>query len=306
MEPPVVSPAEQAAAAAAADAAFGPEQRSVKLPEPGVPAYHLYLTDGEAFMTAGDHRVIDRWSPLDRPMSLLFDLHAHLMAGDAGERVGGVIALLGALLVATGLVLWWPSRRRFTLRGLLPRAFTRRDLLVSHRDLGALASPLLLVLLLTGGGIVFYGTARTLLNGLFGDGVPSDLEPVAGATAGPAITGAALFARAAEVLPDARLVFYYPDTGTGVHGFRLKRPCELHPNGRSYVYLDVAGRVLGSVDACAAAPGERATHAIYPLHSGKTPSATYKLLVFLGGALLALISATGAASYLRRLFPPSR
>src|SRR5690606_39431482 len=44
----VPTAAAQAAAIEAAWTRFGPELRSVKLPEPGVPAYHLYLQDGEA------------------------------------------------------------------------------------------------------------------------------------------------------------------------------------------------------------------------------------------------------------------
>lgn len=87
---PALSAREHAAAIAAAHREFGGALRSVKLPEPGVAGYHLYLEDGEAFLSARDHRVIDRWRPSERVMSLLFDLHAHLMAGETGERIGGV------------------------------------------------------------------------------------------------------------------------------------------------------------------------------------------------------------------------
>ncbi|HEX7049457.1 MAG TPA: PepSY-associated TM helix domain-containing protein [Longimicrobiales bacterium] len=299
---PALGPADHAAAIAAAERRFGAHLRSVKLPEPGVGAYHLYLDDGEAFLSAADHHVIDRWRPSERVMSLLFDLHAHLMAGAAGERVGGVLGLLGAVLAATGLVLWWPARRRFALAHLVPHGLSRHRLLALHRDLGALASPILLVLLLTGSGLVFYGTARRALNGLFGDRVPAEPAPAVDAALSLAPPDAAMISRVEATFPGARVVFYYPPrNGAGFHRFRLKQPCELHPNGRSYVSLDAAGDVARTTDACAQPPGERAAHAIYPLHSGKTRSTVYKLVTFLGAAALAVLSASGVVVYLKRL-----
>jgi uncharacterized iron-regulated membrane protein len=300
---PDPGPAGHAAAIQAARERFGDELRSVKLPEPGVAGYHLYLQDGEAFLAADDHRVLDRWRPRERPVAFLFDLHAHLLAGETGERVGGVVGLLGALLVGTGVYLWWPARRKLRPGTLLPRDLSRRQLLPSHRDLGLVATPVLAVLLLTGAGIVFYGAAGTLLNGLFGDPPQAVAAPPtlpAEGTPGP--TRATLVAEAQAAFPDARLVFYYPPApGSAVHGFRLKRPCELHPNGRSYVYTDGDGAVLARQDACAAPPGQKALHAVYPLHAGKAGSGAWTLAVFLGGLALTLVSATGAGAYAAKL-----
>jgi uncharacterized iron-regulated membrane protein len=299
---PALSSADHAAAIAAAQAHFGAELRTVKLPEPGVPAYHLYLEGGEAFLAADDHHVIDRWRARERVMPLLFDLHAHLMAGERGEQVGGVVALLGALLAATGLVLWWPARRRFAAKHLLPRDLSRRTLLLWHRDLGALASPVLLLVLLTGSGLVFYEAARTLLHGVLGSEASVAARPRGEADLSGTLADGAMVARVGEALPAARLVFYYPPRGGAtLHQFRLKQPCELHPNGRSYVYLDGTGRVVQRVDACDAAAGERAAHAMYPLHAGKTGGAAYKLTAFLSALALAAISASGALTYLGKL-----
>jgi uncharacterized iron-regulated membrane protein len=298
---PALTPADHAAAIAAAERLFGRELSSVKLPEPGVSAYHLYLTSGEAFLSAGDHRVIDRWGRWDRLPSLLFDLHAHLMAGEGGERVAGVAALLGVFLALTGLVLWWPTRRRLAPRNLAPRDLSPRSLLLLHRDLGALASPILLLLLLTGSGLVFHDTARALLNGLFGDPVPAAATPRGAGVPVPPPDGA-LIARVEAIFPGSRIVFYYPPRERdGIHRFRLARPCELHPNGRSYLSFDAAGRVVERADACALPPGERGAQALYPLHAGKGVGAVYKLVVFLGALALAGLSLSGAVAYLKRL-----
>ncbi|MGH7504537.1 MAG: PepSY-associated TM helix domain-containing protein, partial [Longimicrobiales bacterium] len=292
---PALEPADHAAAIAAAQRAFEGTLRSVKMPEPGVAAYHLYLDDGEAFLSVAGHRVIDSWRPEERVMSFLFDLHAHLMAGDAGEKVGGVVALLGVLLALTGLTLWWPARRRFSLANMVPRDLSRRRLLHWHRDLGAITSPLLLILLLTGAGLVFYTTAQRILNGMFGDRVPVAAAASVDAEPLRTVADAAMVARAEAVFPGARVVFYYPPRGAvGVHEFRLRQPCELHPNGRSYVYLDGSGAVVGRTDACVLPPGEKTVHAMYPLHAGKAGSGLYKLVAFLGGLTLAALSLSGA------------
>jgi uncharacterized iron-regulated membrane protein len=213
-----------------------------------------------------------------------------------------VVALLGVLLAATGLVLWWPARRRFAARNLLPRDLSRRTLLLLHRDIGALASPVLLILLLSGSGLVFYRTAERILNGVLGDAVPVATEPAGPTDLSGTTADASVVARAEAAFPGARIVFYYPPrAGATTHAFRLKQPCELHPNGRSYAYLDGTGRVLGRSDACALPPGERAVQAFYPLHSGKTPSAAYRLLVLLGAVVLAVLSASGVTIYFRRI-----
>ncbi len=310
-------PVDHAAGIQAAVETFGPELRSVKFPEPGVGAYHLYLAEGEAFLSMDDGRIIDRWRTGERAMGFLFDLHAHLMAGETGERIGGVLGLLGALLVLSGVYLWWPARRRFRLRNLVGGGTTRAALVAAHRDLGLVSAPLLLILLVTASGIVFYGAAGTLLNGLLpgDDPIPEALQEdailaaVRTATSDgtgrddPVPADAALLERGFQAVPDARPVFYYPPTvERPVHGLRLKRPCELHPNGRSYVYLDTDGGILGSVDACAQPAGQKALYAMYPLHAGKAGSELYRLLVFLGGIILTWVSATGASSYLAQLF----
>jgi uncharacterized iron-regulated membrane protein len=246
--------------------------------------------------------VIDEWGPHDRVMGFLFDLHAHLMAGETGERVGGYVALLGVFLSVTGLVLWWPTRRLFRLRDLLPRGLSRRALLVWHRNVGISTSPILLIVLLTGSGLVFYSTAGAILNGLFGDAPVVAATPSADAGPPVRLADAAMLARVEEEFPEARLVFYYPPRdGIGYSQFRLKQPCELHPNGRSYLYLDVDGRVLRKTDACASPPGEKALQAMYPLHAGKTQSGVYRFLTFLGGLGLTMLSLSGGVGYARKL-----
>lgn len=299
---PALDFADQAAGVAAAAERFGDRVRTVKLPWPELAAYHVYLEEGEAFLTADGFELVDVWGTNERLMSWLFDLHVHLMAGETGERVGGFVALLGVLLALTGLYLWWPTRKRFALRNLLPLGTKRNQLVAWHRDLGLVFTPILLVVLLTGAGLVFYTTATSLLNGLFGDAPPVVEVPAEGAGDAVAWADAGLFARVAEAFPDARVSLYTPPAeARRYHTFRLQGACEIHPNGRTFLYLDGDGSVLARSDACAMPPGQRVLQSMYPLHAGKADNAAYKLATFLCGLVLSLLALSGAWGYAKKL-----
>ena len=308
MPAPDIGPKQHAEALAAIIGRFGDRARNIKFPSDDLPAWHLYLTDNrQAFVTPDGQRVIDEWAPVERVMGFLFDLHAHLLTGETGERVAGFVSLGGVFMVITGLVLWWPARRKFSLSNMWPRGKTRRKMIRWHRDLGIVFTPLLLVLLLTGSGMIFYQTTMAILNGLFGAPPPQQALPPARAAAGIMPVTADDIARVQSEFPDARLVFYAPprrgDTsGAGLHVFRLKQPCEIHPNGRTYVHLSPQGRaVVQTTDACAAAGGQKAQNLLYPLHAGKIGSLLYKWLVFVGGLALAALAMSGIWAYARKL-----
>lgn len=303
------SPDEQAGAIREAWGRFGQDLETLKMPEDGVPAYRAYLRDHhEALLHPDDFGIIDQWQLRERAMGLLFDIHVHLMAGDAGEKVAGVIGLIGCLMAITGLILWWPTRRVFSWRNLWPRDMSRRSLLAWHRDAGTVLSPLLLLFLLTGSAMVFYTQARTLLNAAFGDPVPQIELPERPAIAlDPADTvpmpEASTIARVRDHFPDAKLTFFYADTtARGLHRFRLRRGCELHPNGLTFIYTDARnGEILQVADPCAMPSGERLTHLIYPLHSAKTGSELYRLLALLTALALAASALTGCVTYAQKL-----
>lgn len=296
----------QAAAIASAYQRYGTDLGSLKMPEPTLSAYHVYLPDHEeALLDIKTHAVIDEWQPRQRLMGLLFDIHAHLMGGERGEVVAGIIGLIGGLMAVTGLVLWWPTRKMFSWRRLWPTDTSRRSLLAWHRDAGMLLSPLLLLFILSGSAMVFYTSVQKGLNALFGDPVPQIVLPAGQPVDVEALPlpSAETIARVQEALPEARLMFYYADAlPQGFHRFRLKRDCELHPNGLSFVYTHArSGEIAYVKDACAMPAGERITNLIYPLHAAKTGSESYRLAGLLTALVLAGLSMTGVITYAQQL-----
>lgn len=295
---PALTPAEHAAAFKAIAAAFPGKVRFVKMPRAGVSAYHVYLDGGEAFVGPRGHRVIDRWAWYESPVGILAELHVHLAAGQAGKTVAGVVALAGAAMAVSGLVLWWPVRYGFRFGNLRPMSLRRLHLLKLHRDLGALAHLLVLLFTLTAAGIVFYPATRTLLNGLFSSTAMLP-APAQGSTA-PSGPASADVVRAAQgALPDATLMSYYPPKAGSVHYFRFREPGEIHPNGRSVVYVDGdTGAVLQAVPASAQPRGERLSQYLFPLHAARTGHALYRLFALTAAASLAAIVLAGPSAYL--------
>src|SRR5690606_15682758 len=68
--------------------------------------------------------------------ALLRDLHVTLLAGIPGEALLLATGIAGLFLSITGLVLWWPVRRGFRWRWLLPRPLAAA-LMIHARRAGA-------------------------------------------------------------------------------------------------------------------------------------------------------------------------
>jgi len=102
--------------------------------------------------------------------------------------------------------------------------------------------------------------------------------------------------RVGAVFPEGRITRYSPPSpgGDGLHSFRIKLSCEVHHNGRSYVYLTATdGNIAQTSDACTASGGQKAQNLLYPLHAGLIDSLFYKWLVFAAGLVLTILSASG-------------
>lgn len=90
-------------------------------------------------------------------VNALFDLHVHLLAGESGERVMGVVGLLTLLLVLSGVVVWWPGLRRWWEAFLVRRrAGWKRVNFDLHRAGGIWSALFLAVTAATGAGLIFH------------------------------------------------------------------------------------------------------------------------------------------------------
>jgi uncharacterized iron-regulated membrane protein len=279
---------------------------TVAFPKDTLPAYLHYLPGrGQRLHHPLDGRVLAEWGPLDTLPGVLFELHVHLLAGETGHRVLGVIALLLLAMVLTGFVLWWRLRHGLSLRHWRPNSLQRRELLRSHSAQGVWLGLGLGLMAISGASLVFHAQAAALFNGLLGASGP--LAPQARVLETRAALAAVDWIRVLETargqFPDARLrMLTLPRSPDAPLLLRLKRASELHPNGRSYLSIDPAtGEVLERIDATRTGRGPAVLNTLYPLHSGKTGWTGHRTVLLLLALSLCWISASGLWLFVRRM-----
>ncbi len=141
----------------------------IRLPQPGWPIYHLWLKSGEqAYFLPGADSFLDRFLPLQRPESFLYELHAHLLAGKSGKELVRVLSVVLLVMATLGLFLWWPYRSRFRVADALPRRAIRMHLTRSHMTLAILVAPFLFFTLAVAWAMAYPDAARAALGGVFG------------------------------------------------------------------------------------------------------------------------------------------
>jgi uncharacterized iron-regulated membrane protein len=275
----------------------------VTLPSPEFGVALAGLPGGGGAYIAHDGGLITRWSSVwDRPETLLFDLHHHLLMGHDGEIISGWLGLAAILFAISGCILWWPTRRTFQWRAL-PARLTRPAILRHHRDLGVVLALPILFSAATGALIVLKPLAETILGPL------SAAEAVAEWQASPpepaemtAPNWPALLATAQQQVPDGEArIIVWPKAHGGAVQLRLRRPAEWHPNGRTTLWLAGNGTLLMARDAQRAPLAVKAQNALYPLHatrlSGSPLTSPLRVILTVAGNGLALMGSLAVASF---------
>jgi uncharacterized iron-regulated membrane protein len=252
-----------------------------------------YSGSGGAYF-AQDGRLVESWSSIwERPEFWLFDFHHHLFAGETGETITGIAGIAGLLFVVTGSILWWRSRRAFEFR-LWPRRFQPGPIVRHHRDLGIVIAPLLLVSMLTGLGMLYQGTARTLLGGTKTPPSPKVEEIV---FADPAAI-APMLASAKAQFPDSAIRrLTIPSKPDAAYSVRLRQTSEWTPNGRTTLYFDASGKLLRTDDPLKGTKGDSIIETFYPVHSGKVGGTAWKLLLTVSGVGLGVLGLLAVYSF---------
>ena len=246
--------------------------------------------------------IVAQWdSPWQRPELWLFDLHHHLLMGDAGETLAGLAGLAAVVFVITGCILWWRTRKTFRLR-LWPARMSRPAVLMHHRDLGIVFAPLLLLTALTGSMMIFRPVAGLLLAPLSSPrSIEADLTPpkLASGQLSPRLDWQSMLASAQAQFPDGQIrVLILPRKPGDPVTVRVRRAAEWLPNGRTMVWFDAAtGRQLGQRDALSMALGTQAFNAAYPLHAAKVGGLPYRVVMTLCGIAMTLLGTFAVWSF---------
>lgn len=272
----------------------GKGMRGVSLPDAELPVWEAQERGGNrAYYDAGTGELLLKRKLAGDPLLMLLDWHTHLLTGEVGETVLGVVAFTGLFMLFSGVWLYWPGRQR-AIRHLQPHTNPPTLRWASfHRAVGVIALPLLIVMIGTGTTMAYRGAVRNGLAAAFSE--PARPKPPKVAPASVSIDWARVLVAAQAAAPDAvitRLILPSKESGTVVA--RIRRPGEWNRAGRSSLWIDPAtATVLGGDDATKLGPGGRLANALFPIHSAAVGGLLWRVVACFTGLLPMFLLVTG-------------
>lgn len=250
-------------------------------------------SDAGAYVNQAGTIVTDWSSIWQRPELWLFDLHHHLLSGDTGQTIAGIVGLLGILFVLTGSLMWWRTRQNFRFR-LLPKRFSRAAIIRHHRDLGIVIAPLLLVSFLSGTMMALRPIEQLVLRPFVSPAALAESRQ------SPALNNEkissnldwlSIISAAHQRFPNASLrVISRPITPGAPITVRMRQPTEWLPDGATRLWFDPSnGRLIGMRDATSVSFGVGLANKEYPIHAAKTGGLIWRLALTFSGLGLTLL-----------------
>lgn len=297
---PVVNDPVALGRAIAAAREAGPDLSRITFASEEIGLHQATYGDGSGAYLDQGGAIIERWASMwDRPELWLFDLHHYLFMGEPGQIVTGILGFLLLGFSATGLLLWWRTRKTFRLR-IWPARFTTSAIVRHHRDLGAVASPILILAACTGALMVFPAVSMWLLAPISQEHaalpLPQDLASPDESTNWPLVMAQAQ-ARFPAAVPRRLMMPSEPGAPLAV---RFKQEFEWTPNGRTYVWIDSqSARVVSTQDPATGDFASALTEKYYPVHSAKVGGMAWRLVMTFGGLALAMLGTFATFSFWR-------
>jgi uncharacterized iron-regulated membrane protein len=234
-------------------------------------------------------------------MSWLYQLHMQLLAGEFGSQVVGWSGVAMLVLLASGVLAWWPRgswRKAVAFKRDAAPIRRLRDL---HKLSGLWSMALLFALVATGVLLALPAVTQALL-------APAAIPaPTSGSGGARQITIVQALGAAHRALPDGHIVFVdMPSARDGAIRVRLQVPGDPHQRfPGSYVFIDqFSGEVLAVHDVRHAGTGTSVASWIRTVHDGTIGALATRVLAVLLGVVPAVLFATGLLHWLRRSKAP--
>lgn len=282
--------------------------RQVIMPTESTPYYQAVLR-GERYIYAIDDlsRPIHEVEEKDGFFETVLQLHRNYLLGKEGlwgiegKYYAASVALLALLISLIGFWLWWPLRRTFRWKKVLPTSGERKALYQSHMAGGVVMLVFIALLSLTGASITY----RAIAQQIFGiDHEQQTMKPV------PLDNGWLSWLSAAyAAMPDSELTairFPRPRNVQDVPvseepqilEFRFLAPGDWLGLPSSKVLIDQNESALIGVSAFKdLPPGEKLYSTLKPLHMGKGLPAGYVLLQLALSLLGLVMVLSGVSSF---------
>jgi uncharacterized iron-regulated membrane protein len=289
------------------DACAGCIADSIGTPSPVIPAYqirartpaHREVALVADPVTGAMHSYPRTW------VNWVHDLHLYLLLGSAhGEQFNGIGALVLLILSITGVLLWWPGLKNWS-RGLRIswRSNWRRINFDTHHAIGIWTLGIVVWWSISGIYFAWYRPFEAAVNAVFplrGMLAP-DVPPVAGSARRASLS--AIVAAAQQASPNGRL---FALSDPSLAGSVVYAQMDLRAPG-DFAHRDIVtvstsdARVLtvwhyGSNHTI----GDWIMWSMHPLHFGTLWGLPFKILWFLLGLSLAVLTVTGLLMYWNR------
>ena len=272
---------------------------SIQVHSEGLALHKVYLPDQHYAWHDQQGNKLQEWSGQQKPEGFLLDLHHRLLLGNkAGVNIAGFSGLLLLLLLALGLILWWP-RRKSLRQGLLPHSKTRSAWVRSHANIGAVTILPLLPIVISGIVLIYPIESRQLL---FNDNSKTQNQNLVDAFDGAVYSSwQQMIERTLAVYPEAKVRWISPPSiYSEQRVIGLQQSNEFNSTGQTAIYFDPAtGKMERNSNALSKPVSERIFNFSYPLHTGKL-GLGYRLLMTLLGVWFFCLAFFGLYSYLKR------
>ena len=242
-------------------------------------------------------------NPRDNFFKTVEMLHRGLVAGKVGKLVMGISASMFLFILATGMVLWWPTARkalksRLTVKWGSSWKRLNHDF---HISLGFYASLFLFIMALTGVGMSFDWVGEGI-NKLTHSPMKRPEPPVSVVAGTTPLAADAVLALARQQAPDAESYsLQMPKEPTGSIRVAVLRPGAVTENATDEVYLDqYSGKVISTQVYAQRPVGQRIRGLFKPVHTGAIWGLPTKILAFIIGLLGATFPITGTIMWWNR------
>lgn len=277
------------------------------MPSPAVPAFQIRATDTNhhEFALVGDP-ITGALHPYPRTwVNWVHDLHLYLLLGSAyGVQVNGVGAIVLLVLALTGLLLWWQGIRNWTRAlGISLRTNWRRINFDAHHAIGIWTLGIVSWWAISGVYFAWYrqfADAVNAISPLRGMLSPA-ISPIAAANGRASLS--AVISAAQQASPQGRL---FGISDPSLAGSTIFAQMDLRAPG-DFAHRDIVtiatsnARVLtiwhyGQNQSL----GDWIMWSMHPLHFGTIWGLPFKILWFLLGVSLAVLTLTGLIMYWNR------
>lgn len=256
---------------------------------------HLHLYNGS------DLSPIEDRLNIQPALHWLSHLHTEILLPKSGTTWLTLLGIFTLILMLAGFIRWWPGRKGFKWQHLWCWPTRRGPALRMHRAVAIICLPLLLLSVITGGGMSIQSAIRYVSSLM--EASPQQIEATADIPefSFDASQLESMMVKAQEALPQSEITLIgLPSPQRPQLRLRFREPGEWHVNGKTNLTMDVNTGQLQIKGTQTASTGRKILNTFYPLHSSYGLPAFYKTWVAITGVLSVLLGFLGVFSWLKR------